>query len=85
MAARRRAAAGGSRYLYEPFEFASIHQVEAHERIVESQLDSVERHFVRLEAALERLEKRLWMTVYGVAAMVLAEIVRAYLDFGLGG
>ena len=85
MAARRRAAAGGSRYLYEPFEFASIHQVEAHERIVESQLDSVERHFVRLEAALERLEKRLWMTVYGVAAMVLAEIARAYLDFGLGG
>jgi hypothetical protein len=85
MAARRRATAGGSRYLYEPFEFASIHQVEAHERIVETQLHSVERHFARLEAAVERLEKRLWMAVYGVAAMVLAEIARAYLDFGLGG
>ena len=85
MAARRRAEAGGSRFLYEPFAFASIHQVEAHERIVENQIDAVERHFVRLEAAVERLEARLWLTVYGVAAMVLAEIARACMDFGPGG
>jgi hypothetical protein len=85
MAARRRAADGGSRFLYEPFEFASVHRVEAHERIVETQLDAFERHFARLEAAVERLEKRLWVAVYGVAAVVLAEVARAYLDFGLGG
>lgn len=85
MAARRRAGEAGSRYLYEPFEFASVHQVEAHERIVETQLDTIERHFTRLEAAVDRLERRLWMAVYGVAAVVLGEIARAYLDFGLGG
>jgi len=85
MTARRRAGEVGSRYLYEPFEFASVHQVEAHERIVETQLDTIERHFARLEAAVDRLERRLWMAVYGVAAIVLGEIARAYLDFGLGG
>jgi hypothetical protein len=85
LAERRRAVTGGSRFLYEPFEFASVHRLEAHERIVESQIGSFERHFSRLEAAVERLEKRLWMTVYGVAAVVLAEVARAYLDFGLGG
>ncbi len=85
MSVRRRGTEGGSRYLYEPFEFASIHQVEAHERIVESQLGSIRGHFVRLEAAVDRLERRLWMAVYGVAAVVLAEVARAYMDFGLGG
>jgi hypothetical protein len=85
MAPRRQASEGGSRFLYEPFEFASLDRVAGHERIVEKQLDTVERHIARLEAAMERLERRLWMTVYGVAAMVLAEIARAYLDFGLGG
>lgn len=85
MATRRRASPGGSRYLYEPFELASIREVEAHERMVRNQIESVERHFGRLEAAVERLETRLWMTVYGVAAMVLAEIARAFLEFGLGG
>lgn len=83
MAERRRGAAGGSRFLYEPFEFASVHRLEAHEKIVESQIGTFEKHFERLEDAVERLEKRLWMTVYGVAAVVLAEVARAYLDFGL--
>lgn len=85
VAVRRRAAEGGSRFLYEPFEFASIHQVEAHERIVETRLGGMERQLKRLEEAMERLERRLWTCVYGVAAVVLAEIARAYLDFGLGG
>lgn len=86
MTARRRAAAdGGSRYLYEPFAFASVHQIEAHERIVENRLGGMERQLKRLEEALERLERRLWTCVYGVAAVVLAEVARAYLDFGLGG
>ena len=85
VAARRRAGESGSRFLYEPFDFASIHQVEAHERIVETRLAGMEKQLERLEEAIERLERRLWTCVYGVAAVVLAEIARAYLDFGLGG
>lgn len=82
MTARRRASDGGSRFLYEPFEFASVHRLEAHEKIVGTQIEMFERHFERLEAAVERLERRLWMTVYGVATMVLADLARAFFEFG---
>jgi hypothetical protein len=82
---RRKGDGGGSRYLYEPFEFASVHRIEAHERLVEARLEAIELHVERLEAAMERLERRLWTALYGVAAVVLAEMGRAYLDFGLGG
>jgi hypothetical protein len=85
LSARRRSAGSGSRYLYEPFEFASVHRIEAHEKIVENQFDALERHFERLEAAVDRLEKRMWMSLYGVVGVILAEVLRAYLDFGLGG
>ena len=85
MAARRRSAGSGSRYLYEPFEFATVHRIEAHEKIVETQVEAMERHFERLEAAVDRLERRMWMALYGVVAVILAELARAYMDFGLGG
>lgn len=82
---RRRVAEGGSRYLYEPFEFASVQHVEAQERVIEAKLGAIERHFERLESAVDRLERRLWATLSGVAAMVLAEVLRAVMEFGPGG
>ncbi len=82
---RRKGDTGGSRFLYEPFEFASVHRIEAHEKLVEARLAAIELHVGRLEVAMERLERRLWTALYGVAAVVLAEVGRAYLDFGLGG
>lgn len=85
MGRRRSKSSGGSRYLYEPFEFASVDRIVAHEKIVETQVDSIERHFLRLEAAVDRLERRMWMALYGVLAVILAEVARAYFDFGLGG
>ena len=85
MGARRRNAGTGSRFLYEPFEFASVQRVEAHERIVGVQVDAMEKHFERLEAAVDRLERRMWMALYGVVGVILAEVARAYMDFGLGG
>lgn len=85
MGTRRRNAGSGSRFLYEPFEFASVHRMEAHERIVEKQVEAIERHFERLEAAVDRLERRMWMALYGVVGVILAEVARAYLEFGLGG
>ena len=81
----RRTSQGGSRYLYEPFEFASVTRIEAHEKIVETQLRSIETHFQRLEAAVERLEKRMWMAVYGVAGVVLAELGKVILQLNPGG
>ncbi|MCC5988442.1 MAG: hypothetical protein JJT95_12225 [Pararhodobacter sp.] len=69
MSARR--AVGGSRYLYDSFDLAEA-RLAAQERLDEERRAGLEYRLGRIEAALERLEKRLWLTVYGVAAGVLA-------------
>jgi len=68
MSARR--AVGGSRYLYDSFEAAQA-RIDAQERVFEARKEALEFRMVRLEAAVERLERRLWLAVYGVAAGVL--------------
>ena len=68
MSARR--AVGGSRYLYDSFEAAQA-RIEAHERVFEVRKEALEFRMLRLESALERLEKRLWLAVFGVVAGVL--------------
>jgi len=68
MSARR--AVGGSRYLYDSFEAAPA-RIDAQERVFEVRKESLEFRMLRLESALERLEKRLWLAVFGVVAGVL--------------
>jgi hypothetical protein len=61
---------GGSRYLYDSFE-ATAARIDAQEKVFELRKEALEFRISRLETALERLEKRLWLAVYGVAAGVL--------------
>ena len=68
MSARR--AVGGSRYLYDSFEAAQA-RIDAQERVFEARKEALEFRMVRLEQAVERLDRRLWLAVYGVAAGVL--------------
>lgn len=68
MSARR--AIGGSRYLYDSFEAAQA-RLDAHERIFEARKEALDFRISRLEGGLERVEKRLWLAVYGVAAGVV--------------
>lgn len=65
----------GSRYLYEPFEYAPAHRVEAYERVMEERWTALEYRLGIIEQMLERLEKRLWLTIFGVTAAVLTEAV----------
>ncbi len=51
-------------------------RLEAHERLSTLQFDALNARLDRIESLMERLEKRLWLTVYGVVGVVLAEIVR---------
>lgn len=64
---------GGSRFLYEPFDAASA-RIETHERVIAERWAGLERRLVSIETALERLERRLWLVVYGAASMVAGEI-----------
>lgn len=63
----------------ERFTCAPSLRLEAHERIVKLQNEALRDRLARLELAQERLEKRLWLTVYGVAAVILAEAFQSIM------
>ena len=65
----------GSRYLYEPFEYAAAHRVEANERVLEERWAALDFRLGLIEQSLERLERRVWLTIFGVTAAVLSETV----------
>jgi hypothetical protein len=67
------------RFAYEPFECAPGVRLAAHERVAQIQHDNLNKRLDRLEEVLERLEKRLWLTVYGVAAVILAQAVQSFI------
>ncbi|WP_412562789.1 hypothetical protein [Thalassobius sp. MITS945101] len=64
---------------FEPFQCAPGLQLEAHERLVSLQFDGMTRRLDRLEGQMERLEKRLWLTVYGVVAVILTQALQPLL------
>ncbi|MCY1127199.1 hypothetical protein OU426_10070 [Frigidibacter sp. RF13] len=71
----------GSRYLKEPFECAHEHRFEATEKIMSLQFETVERRLERIEAMIGGVEKRLWMTVFGVVGVMLAQAAQSILEF----
>ncbi|TLP56514.1 hypothetical protein FEE96_21345 [Parasedimentitalea maritima] len=65
---------------YPPsFDCAPGLRLAAHERVNQLQQDNLNRRLDRLEQMMERLDRRLWFTVYGVAAVVLAQAFRSFL------
>jgi len=63
----------------ERFECAPGLRLQAHERVSELHNRNIERRLDRIEVMMERLEKRLWLTVYGVAAVILAQAIQGFL------
>ena len=77
-------AEGGSRFLKEPFD---VHErrFETTERIMELQFRHLEGRLGKIEAMIEGLERRLWMTVYGVVAVILTQAVQSILEYAPKG
>ncbi len=69
----------GSRFLYDSFDAATA-RIEANERVTKLQFDALSDRLERIEVIIERLEKRLWLAVYGVVAVVLTQGVMSLLD-----
>ncbi len=63
---------GEHRYGFEPFDCAPALRLEAHERVAKLQMDGLNRRLDKIEEMIERLERRLWLTVYGVIGTILA-------------
>ncbi|MEZ5779865.1 MAG: hypothetical protein R3E44_16030 [Paracoccaceae bacterium] len=72
----------GSRYLKEPFDCAHEHRFVATERIMALQFETVEKRLERIEAMIEGVEKRLWMTVFGVVGVILSQAVQSLIELG---
>lgn len=70
----------GSRFLKEPFAFHD-QRFEAQERIMALQFGQVEKRLERIENLIEGLERRLWMTIYGVIAVILTAAVQSLINF----
>jgi hypothetical protein len=54
-------------------------RIEANERVAEERWAALDYRLGRIEAALERLEKRIWLGVYGVAAFLLTQMAEAVI------
>ena len=70
---------GGSKYLYEPFN-ATAARVETIEKVNEERWKNLERRIIGIENMLERLEKRLWLAVYGIAAFILTQAIYSLIQ-----
>lgn len=70
----------GERVGFEAFDCAPALRLEAHERVAALQFESLNKRLDRIEALIERLEKRLWLTVYGVVGVILAQAFSSLLQ-----
>ena len=55
-------------------------RIEAEARMSTLQFAQLHAQLAKIEATMERLEKRLWLTVYGVAGAVLAQATLSLLE-----
>ena len=79
MSGQERPQATGSRFLYDSFDAATA-RIEANERLAQLQFDQLDDRLKRIEAMIERLERRLWIAVYGVVGVILAQGVAGLID-----
>lgn len=70
----------GSRFAAPPPGWHE-HRFETQERIMALQFGQVEKRLERIEFLMGALEKRLWITVYGVVAVILTQAVQGILDY----
>lgn len=64
----------------ESFLCAPGLKIEAHERLAALQFGQLQTQLGKIEAMMERLEKRLWLTVYGVVGVILAQAFQSILN-----
>lgn len=56
-----------------PFACAPAMRMDVYEQLTDYQFAALNKRLDDIERLMERLEKRLWLTVYGVVATVLSQ------------
>ena len=72
-------AESGSRFPYDSVDVASA-KIEANERVAQERWGALEYRLGLIDAALDRLEKRIWLGVYGVAVFLLTQGAEALIS-----
>lgn len=74
----RAARAGGSRFLYEPFDLNAA-RIETQEKLNLERWSNLERRLLRMEDVLDRVERRMWLAATGMAGFLAADVAFAVL------
>lgn len=61
------------------FECAPGIRLQAHERLSDVHYRNMEQRFERMEETIKKLEQRLWLALYGIVAVILAETIQGLL------
>jgi hypothetical protein len=65
-----------------PFACAPGMRLESHEKLSALQIARLTEEIDRVELLVERIEKRLWVTLYGVVAAILSQAVQSLINMG---
>ncbi len=63
----------GSRFLYEPFDAATV-RIEANEKVADAKWDALDQRLKHIEHAIDRMERRIWLGVSGLAAFLAMDM-----------
>lgn len=68
----------GSRFVLDSFDAAHA-RIDANQRVMDERWLALEFRLSQIDAALERLEKRIWLGVFGLTAFLLAQGAEAVI------
>lgn len=64
----------------ERFICAPGMRIDAHEKLAALHFEQINSQLTKIEATMERLERRLWLTVYGVVGVILTQAVMSIIE-----
>jgi len=67
---------------FDVFDCLPAHRIAANERLMDVQFAGLSKRLDRLEEVIERVEKRLWLIVFGVVGVILAQAFQSVLAVG---
>ena len=73
------------RYGFERFDCAPALRLDAHEKLAQIQHDSQQRRMEQLADQIERLERRIWLTLYGVVGVILTQAIQKIISLSALG
>ena len=70
----------GQRYGFEVFECAPALRLQAHEKVAALQFAHLNGRLDKIEEMMARLEKRLWLALFGMIAAILTQTLQQVLS-----